>query len=311
MNKARVFLSCGQCKGTDEPEIAHRIRDRLEGLGFECYIAVDDQSPLGLRESIFRQLELSDYFILIDFRREKLPDGTYRGSLFSNQELGIASFLQVPLLVLQEEGVKQLDGMIGAIQANAPTFYDRSMLPDRIADSVNEKLKSGGWSVATRNQLLLKAAEPPFVDALALYPDNRSYPRRHFHIAVQNCHHRKTALGCYAYIKSIHDLDRSSEIPTKTIEFKWAGTLLPSVRIAPSSCRLFDACHVRNDTPSEVEFNALTDSSDYQPGIPGVGNYRITYGVASENFAVAEAAFTMRVGKAFSDFSFYADSPQP
>jgi len=306
MHKARVFLSCGQTKGADEPEIARGIRDKLEACGFECYVAVDDQSPLGLRENIFRQLELSDYFIIIDFRREKLNEDKYRGSLFSNQELAIASFLETPLLVFQEEGVKQLDGILGALQANAAVFFDRSKLPDRILEDVQGKLDSGDWPISTRNQLVLQLPEMPFVEALAKYPDGHSYPRRHFHVAVRNCHHRKVALECYAYIEGIRDLQKNTIIPTKTIEFKWAGSRLPAVRVAPSGIRLFDAFHVRHDYPSAIEFNAITDSSDYMPRIPGPGNYEVTYAVDSQNFPVARAAFRLRVGTQFSELKFEA-----
>jgi len=73
---------------------------------FDCYIALNEQTVLGLRENIFAQLTKSEYFLFIDFRREQLiysdgspplaPSGStstrYRGSLFTHQELGIASF---------------------------------------------------------------------------------------------------------------------------------------------------------------------------------------------------------------------------
>ena len=47
--RARVFISCGQMKGSDEVMIASKIRDRIEVLGFDPYIAVDvmqDQAPV-------------------------------------------------------------------------------------------------------------------------------------------------------------------------------------------------------------------------------------------------------------------------
>ena len=37
--RARVFISCGQSKGTDEVEIAYGISERLTKLGFNPYLA--------------------------------------------------------------------------------------------------------------------------------------------------------------------------------------------------------------------------------------------------------------------------------
>src|SRR6187399_2564429 len=117
--KAKVFISCGQCKGTDEVELAQEISDRLKRLGFETYVGVSEQSLLGLRENVFAQLESSEYFLFIDFRREKFLEGwatACRGSLFSHQELALASYLEMPVIALQEEGVKRDDGIIRFLQ---------------------------------------------------------------------------------------------------------------------------------------------------------------------------------------------------
>ena len=53
---------------------------------------------------IFDQFEKSDYFVFIDFKRENLSSkpAVHRGSLFSNQELAIASFLEIPAVILHE-----------------------------------------------------------------------------------------------------------------------------------------------------------------------------------------------------------------
>src|SRR5438874_9303687 len=94
--RALVFISCGQRKESDEPAIAQRIAERLEELGFDTYIAVQRQSLRSLRENIFEHLRDAEYFLFVDFPREELIplDGTQherRGSLFSHQELAIAS----------------------------------------------------------------------------------------------------------------------------------------------------------------------------------------------------------------------------
>lgn len=113
--KARVFISCGQTRGSEEENIAHKVSERLDKLGYDSYIAVEEQTLRGVKENIFHQLETSEYFIFIDFKREKLEYNGFqicRGSLFSHQELAIASYLDIPLAAFQEEGVKQEDGLM-------------------------------------------------------------------------------------------------------------------------------------------------------------------------------------------------------
>ena len=51
--RARVFISCGQAKGTDEERIATEIARRLHELGFNPYIAIQEQTLRGLKENIF------------------------------------------------------------------------------------------------------------------------------------------------------------------------------------------------------------------------------------------------------------------
>src|ERR1022692_3961014 len=113
-------------------------------------------SPRSLRENIFKELETADYFVFIDFKREWLEDGTCRGSLFANQELGIASFLDIPLMCFQEAGLEDLDGMMGAIQANAVRFSDREHLHIIVKDRLQTCLANGKWTTQTRNCITLR-----------------------------------------------------------------------------------------------------------------------------------------------------------
>jgi len=141
--KAQIFLSCGQNPEWDESSFVQLIKEKIQGLGFdEPYIAVHIQSPRSIRENVFRQLQESDYFIWIDFRREKTvaKDGkeTSRGSLFTNQELALASFLEMDWILFQEVGIER-DGMLSAIQGNATCFANRNDLPDLIAGEITRR----------------------------------------------------------------------------------------------------------------------------------------------------------------------------
>src|SRR5258708_30521193 len=105
MQKGKIFVSCGQSAGSDEIGVAEKIRDRLMTLGFDVYLAFEQQSLGDLRANIFRELEDSEYSLFIDFLRDELKgeeETRYRGSLFCNQELALAAYLDKPVIAFQE-----------------------------------------------------------------------------------------------------------------------------------------------------------------------------------------------------------------
>ena len=166
--RARVFISCGQTKNSEEEKLADEIKKRLVALGFDAYIAIRDHSSRGLKENLFQQIEQSEYFLFVDFRRDLLGDSNCcRGSLFSNQELAVASYLEIDLLAFQEGGVKELDGLLGFIQANETHFSDRSKLPDLVTEHVQKLIDEGKWDPRWRNELVLERESGQFADVPA------------------------------------------------------------------------------------------------------------------------------------------------
>ena len=152
--KSRIFLSCGQktSKDNNEVEIASQISDKLTDIGFEVYMAIGKQSLKSIKENIFPKLEEAEYFLFIDFKREKLDTGEYRGSLFSNQELAVATFLDKEVLIFQEKGIKMRDGLLSSIQANSILFDDRTCLLKIIEDKIREL----NWNLNWRNELVIQ-----------------------------------------------------------------------------------------------------------------------------------------------------------
>jgi len=300
--RAKVFLSCGQQRNTDEVEIARRIAQRLQQLGYDTYIAVEEQSLRGVKENIFAQLETSEYFVFIDFRREPLAVGSgtcHRGSLFSHQELAIASHLEIPLLAFQERGVKREDGLMRFLQANATEFGDRDLLPNVVADRVQEL----GWCPDWKRALRLHREPDEHSDAVR-HPDGKH--ARYFHIQVQNLHPSMAALNCYAYLEAVRNGSSQTDIPIQTVEFKWAGYILPNALVGPGSSRRFDAFWVFHERPDRPQFNVFADATNYIPQLRGPGNYHLIYSVISENFPVCRRAFVLRIGSELADIQFEA-----
>jgi len=286
--RARVFISCGQRKESDEVVIAQQIGERLEKKGFEPYVAVQQSSLRGLKENIFQELSLSEYFLFVDFKREKISDNTYRGSLFCHQELAIASYLDIPVLGFQEQGVSPDDGILRFLQANCTPFSDRHTLANVIAD----KIELAEWNPHWKNQLKMERDPSQFAENPQV-PGNRM--ARFFYITVKNLNIYKHARNCYAFLESAYDLSAEEKIPVRLIEFKWSGYVLPNATILPSSQRPLDAFFVFNDNPETPYFRVFSDSDHFIPRIKGPGDYLLTYMVISDNFSTVRETFRMHL----------------
>ena len=298
---ARVFVSCGQAKGSDEIEIARQIRERLTEEGYEPYIAVEEQTLVALTDNIFTRLRNSEYFVFIDFKRERLEGkADHWGSLFSHQELAIAAFLNVNAVVaFQEVGVKTDDGMLGPLQLNADQFTDRHNLLHVVADTIRQRHWSPNW----RNELVLERTPTEFSSAQVDY-NGQQLIARFFHISVHNRHREKLATNCSVYLEKAIRLP-ATNIPLKTVEFKWAGVQIPSVGIAPAGTREFDAFLILHQDPSQVRFNTFSDSIDYIPVFPtGPAEYELSYAVRSENFSPARGVFKLHLNAQLANTIF-------
>jgi len=315
--KARVFISCGQRKDTDESLIAKEIADKLEKMEFEPYVAVAEQTLKGVKENIFNRLKESEYFLFIDFKRERLylPNGIlqrfkdthmHRGSLFSHQELGLATFLDYEVLAFQEEGIKKDDGILGFIQANCIPFSERRHLPSIVVDKVKERKWDSNW----RNELILRRKLSDFEDAQA---PNQGIGR-YYHIEVFNAHKDKMARNCVAYIEKIKNLVNGNTRILELVELKWKGVTNVGVSIAPRQSRYIDAFHINlsNQSLAHLGINPFVVDwqgyfNDYQ--ISGSGDYEIDYVVFSENFSPARATFRLHIDSQIDGVAFASSLP--
>jgi len=288
---ARVFISCGQNKISDEVTIATKIKDKLVMIGFDPYMAVQEQTLRGLKENIFEKLSSSEYFLFVDFKRERLdvPSGVHRGSLFSHQELAIASYLNIPVLAFQEFDVKNDDGILQIVQANAIKFSDRAQLPALVAEEIDKRKET--WNPDWRNELILERDPKQF--SQTQFQDGRGC--RFFHVGVRNRHRSNTARNCYAYLQSVTKLDPRVDVPVRQVEFGWAGYSQPNAHVLAGKSRAFDAFYIMEGLPTRLQFNVFATGTDYIPNIVGAGPYELGYAVVSENFPEARATFLLNL----------------
>jgi hypothetical protein len=240
----------------------------------------------------------------VDFKRERLngtPD--HRGSLFSHQELALASFLEIDVLGFQESGIKQKDGILGSIQLNELPFSERNTLPDLVIENVKQRMKEGRWDSRWRNELFLDRGPEDLRDPVVR---NTGKTGRCFFVGVCNRHRSKTALNCCAYLEKVSALDTGSDIPAQIVEFKWEGYLLPNAHVHAKTVRRFDAFWVLHEDPTQVLFNSpFCDASPFLPNIGGADSqYRLTYSVLSDNFPPARRSFVLKIARSLDAITF-------
>ncbi len=300
--RARVFLSCGQRRDSDEIEIARRIGQRLDADGYDVYVATEQQTLKGFKEVIFQALADSEYFVFVDFKRERIGEtGDYRGSLFSHQELAVAAYLDLQVAAFREVGVRERDGLIGFMQANAIEFTDRETLPNMIAGSIRER----GWHSDWRRQLVLGRDPGEYVQ----HATQSGESRRFFHIAVQNLDPIRAARNCLVYLTACEPEESWPDPLWDTIELKWEGFGLPNATVLPRSRRTFDAVHCFVKDPGTPLFHTFAESRRFFPPIIAGGEYRLTFSVYSDNFPPASASFLLTAADQLEDWRLVLDRP--
>jgi len=299
--RARVFISCGQAEG-EERDTALQIARMLENeLGFEAYVAGEQISFQGVKEAIFRQLPESEYFLFVDFPRDELSDGSCRGSLFSNQELAIAAYLELDFLGFRHRRVRALDGLLKFVQADVQAFDSSSQLLGMIRERVRSK-----WVANWKNGLEITRDPNEFDHITRIRHDvygNVTLNRdaRFFHLDVFNTHLRKTALDCVAYVESIHDITQACDVAFRPAEIKWAGSVLPMVPIPPQTHRSLDACMIYPDESTAVYFMSYSDSDQFMAPIKGISELEVLFSVYSANMPPVKAAIRVCTGHTIDD----------
>jgi hypothetical protein len=244
-HKAKLFLSCGQDQKYDEPHFGQKVADSLRHIGFDVFFAPRVQDSKSLTQVIFHELKNSDYYVLLDFKREKLvppfeaESFQHRGSLFSHQEFALACYLGLDITLFREAGAERLPGMTGIVMGNATEFKNRKDLVEVVRNHVQQKIERQEWSLNTRNELqLLKSPDDP-IRAKWLGGVNALY----YHIRVRNFHWRKPATNCYAYLDKVTDLIRGQDIGIYTCELKWEGAMQSDVRHPAAGLSRFRRFH--------------------------------------------------------------------
>lgn len=258
MPKARVFVSMGQAK-PQERKICDEIENFLIGKGYEPYVAITEQSLLGLIEPILKELRSCEYFLFVDCYRNT-PDPQHTNvSLFSHQELAVAAALKKPyILAFRKKRLdtdKTLRGMTKYLKINPILFTTKDDLLKKVEQAIEEQEQIGAWSTNWRNELVIEGYNGRILNENTVV-----------HLPIKNNHHVEAALSCAGFMTSAKKNDAlllNPRIPRfPLVELKWEGIeKVPYVIIPPGKSRNLDGFVFHNNQDHyEVGRNDFSDT---------------------------------------------------
>ncbi len=288
----KVFISCGQAT-EEEKKVARKIRNWLRGRkGFDPYVAIETQSIQDVNSGIIANLKSADYYVFVDFRREKICDSPqeYRGSLFTNQELAIAYTLGFDEVIYLQQSNIRLEGIGKYLLSNAIKFNSLEEVPRLVGQEIRRR----GWNPKYSRHLVPKSIY--ILQNSLQYSDHTGrYNQYICHVEVEN---RRYDYGAFSTIAL---LDRV-ELPSKTTispdrsYLKWAGQSGYERTIIPRGSAKFDAFAIDNQLGYDtVWLHSSADVYPRQPILHGRGQYTLHYQVFAQGFPVLEFAMVLNV----------------
>lgn len=280
---AQIFVSCGQA--TDrERAIAAALRRVLEEDGFSVYVAIEAQSVEDVNSGIIRQLERSDYYVFIDFRREALGNNCFRGSVFTHQELAIAHRSGFEhTLFFQETGV-ELQGLLRYMGAN-PTQFG----PDAdLADLVRRTVRGRRWTPAYSRHLI--ATRLRGSEQIIRTPQITG---RFFFVDVENRRPDVAAYDTIARLEFIRAAGGERQPSPNRSPLKVTGQRGFSQIIWPQSHGALDVLAVGVEAPHGLYLHTSLDLPDIEPFLIARGGYELDYAVLARDFPVLRFAISV------------------
>jgi len=278
---AKVFISCGQASAA-ERQVAHSLATWFSSQGFSPYIAIQVQSILDLNAGIIGELKTSDYYLLVNFRRERLkyfPRREYRGSLFTNQELAIAYALGFEqMLLINQLGVRP-EGVFKFMVSNIPEFVTLNEVLGRVQSAV----QMAGWHPDYTRQL--DVAGHQFTPAPFLYVDDTgSRNVRVLDLRVQNGRPDIGAVGTIARLFNMTDPSGTQRGSPDRSQLKVSGHPAYSQTIWPNSQGSFHLLEIDMNNQSHIYLSSELDMHPRQPIITQPGTWLLDYEIFSQGF---------------------------
>lgn len=278
----KVFISCGQ-KDPEEIAIANKLKQWLNKRGFNAYVAKIAQSIQDVNSGIINELKNSDFYIFIDFHREKIKQEKrkpiYRGSLFTNQELALVYYLNFEkTLFFQQAGIKS-EGLLRYIAAN-PTPFEKK--DDVLALIKKEIKKRPDWTPSYTRHLIPANLNWGVPVIFQDHVGNR-FDCRALQIDIQNKRNDIAAQNTVARLEFIESQGKKIPCGDRSM-LKVTGHPGFSQVIWPENHGAFDLFLMDRNNPSHMYLNSALDLRPKNPIISQNGVYYLYYAILAENF---------------------------
>ncbi|MCJ7484240.1 MAG: hypothetical protein MUO31_14900 [Thermodesulfovibrionales bacterium] len=283
----KIFISCGQ-GNNEERQVANQIKIHLISQGYDPFVAVETQSIQDINTSIIGNLKTSDYYIFIDFARDRIgkkkgksicKDSIFRGSLFTNQELAVAYVLEFKeVLYLQQENVN-LEGIGKYLLSNAIQFKSKSDVPSLVEQAIVRK----GWNPLYSRHLAL--GSPNYAGACQYCDHTGTYSDHIWHLPIKNLRYDTAAFDTVVRLNEIVH-PNSNVIQSRDRYFlKWVSKINAySATILPNDECNFDLFALDQLNNSLLRLHSEEDIRPRQPIINVPGNYILRYQIFSKGF---------------------------
>jgi hypothetical protein len=277
---AKIFVSCGQRPGP-EKAFCDDLKAWLTGLGFEVYIAIKIQSILDLNREIIGGLKASDYYLFINFKREKVRGGWWkswrRGSVYTNQELAIALGEGIDhCLFINQRGARK-EGIHEYLVSNVSEFNDTK---DLLA-IVQQAVADAGWSPGYSRHLCL--ARLRWSNPLNYADHTGMRAVRVLHGDILNAKSTAAAYGVIARLVR-HGTGAALAPSADQSQLKASGFIGYEHTIFPKSEAPFDLLTLRVGVPGEVYLNSSMDLHPRNPIVAGPGLHRFEFEIVAQQF---------------------------
>lgn len=264
----RIFISCGQANA-NEIAVAAGISKWLRSEGFDPYVAIETQSILDLNSGIIGELKKADFYLFVNFRRDNIVSGNstfFRGSMFTNQELGIAYAMGFEkCLFINQNGVKR-EGIFQYMVSNTPEFDQLG----EVLQIVQTAMVTANWQPSYSRNLIYQNLH--WGGPVSYTERTVTRNVRVLHIHILNNRPDQGASNAVARLKSLTDNGVTSIAPDRS-HLKCSGAPGYSNIIWPNDYVAFDLLSIDLNNQSNIFLHSALDVNPRVPLIHKSGKY--------------------------------------
>lgn len=279
---SKVFISCGQASN-EEKDAANDVASWLLNQGFNPYLAIEVQSILDINEGIISELKSSDYYLFINFSREKVQGEKgefFRGSFFTNQELAIAYALNFERLICINQNGTRREGLFSLIGSNTPEFDSY----DKVLSTVQSAVQKAKWDPNYSRNLVI--TNPHWSSPNILHGDHTGQRQiKALYIEIHNKRNDRGAIDAVIRLSHINNPNGQRAHSPDRSHLKCAGFANQySQTIWPQSQVSFEILALDMNNQSQAYLSSAMDILPRSPIIAHIGKYVLEYEVFSQGF---------------------------